>query len=244
MTTYDVTVIGGGPGGYVAAIRAAQLGLKTAIVEKEHLGGVCLNWGCIPSKALLRNAEIANLLTRGKDFGFSFENLKLDYAVAHKRSRDVSGRLVKGVQFLMKKNKIDVYQGAGKLKDATHIEITAVENAPSVSGTAFYGRDRVEEHHHRHGRAGAQHSGCGSGWQGDHHLSSRVGDHAAAEVDRDYRRGTDRVGVWLRVPIVRHGSDHHRDAAQCRAAGRRRGQQGTGEASQEAGHQPADEYAG
>jgi len=139
MTTYDVTVIGGGPGGYVAAIRAAQLGLKTAIVEKEHMGGVCLNWGCIPSKALLRNAEIANLLTRGKEFGFSFENLKLDYAVAHKRSRDVSGRLVKGVQFLMKKNKIDVYQGVGKLKDATHIEITAVENAPSVSGTAFSG---------------------------------------------------------------------------------------------------------
>ena len=139
MTTYDVTVIGGGPGGYVAAIRAAQLGLKTAIVEKEHLGGVCLNWGCIPSKALLRNAEIANLLTRGKEFGFSFENLQLDYAVAHKRSRDVSGRLVKGVQFLMKKNKIDVYQGVGKLKDATHIEIAAVENAPSVGGNAFTG---------------------------------------------------------------------------------------------------------
>jgi len=139
MTTYDVTVIGGGPGGYVAAIRAAQLGLKTAIVEKEHLGGVCLNWGCIPSKALLRNAEIANLLKRGKDFGFAFENLSLDYSVAHKRSRDVSGRLVKGVQFLMKKNKIDVYQGTGKLKDATHIEITSVASAPSVSGTAFDG---------------------------------------------------------------------------------------------------------
>ena len=139
MTTYDVTVIGGGPGGYVAAIRAAQLGLKTAVVEKEHLGGVCLNWGCIPSKALLRNAEIANLLTRGKDFGFSFENLQLDYTVAHKRSRDVSGRLVKGVQFLMKKNKIDVYQGVGKLKDATHIEITAVENLPLVGGNAFTG---------------------------------------------------------------------------------------------------------
>lgn len=139
MTTYDVTVIGGGPGGYVAAIRAAQLGLKTAIVEKEHLGGVCLNWGCIPSKALLRNAEIANLLKRGKDFGFSFENLSLDYGVAHKRSRDVSGRLVKGVQFLMKKNKIDVYQGTGKLKDATHIEITSVASAPAVNGTAFDG---------------------------------------------------------------------------------------------------------
>jgi dihydrolipoamide dehydrogenase len=139
MTTYDVTVIGGGPGGYVAAIRAAQLGLKTAIVEKEHMGGVCLNWGCIPSKALLRNAEIANLLTRGKEFGFSFENLKLDYAVAHKRSREVSVGRVKGVQFLMKKNKIDVYQGAGKLKDATHIEITAVDNLPLVAGTTFTG---------------------------------------------------------------------------------------------------------
>src|SRR5512141_2931593 len=139
MTTYDVTVIGGGPGGYVAAIRAAQLGLKTAIVEKEHLGGVCLNWGCIPSKALLRNAEIANLLTRGKELGFAFENLKLDDALAHKRSRDVSVGRVKGVQFLMKKNKIDVYQGLGKLKDATHIEITAVDNAPMVAGNAFTG---------------------------------------------------------------------------------------------------------
>src|SRR5512137_425391 len=134
MSDYDVMVIGGGPAGYVAAIRSAQLGLKTAIVEKEYLGGVCLNWGCIPSKALLRNAEIAQLLTRGKEFGFSFENLKLDYAVAHKRSRDVSVARVKGVQFLMKKNKIDVYQGLGKLKDATHIEITGVADAPAVAG--------------------------------------------------------------------------------------------------------------
>ena len=139
MTTYDVTVIGGGPGGYVAAIRAAQLGLKTALVEQAHLGGVCLNWGCIPSKALLRNAEIANLLKRGKDFGFSFENLSLDYSVAHKRSRQVADRLVKGVQFLMKKNQIDVYQGVGKLQDATHIEITAVASAPAVNGLAFDG---------------------------------------------------------------------------------------------------------
>jgi dihydrolipoamide dehydrogenase len=139
MTTYDVTVLGGGPGGYVAAIRAAQLGLKTAIVEKEYMGGVCLNWGCIPSKALLRNAEIAQLLTRGKEFGFSFENLKLDYEVAYKRSRDVSVARVKGVQFLMKKNKIDVYQGVGKLKDATHLAIAAVDEAPLVAGNAFTG---------------------------------------------------------------------------------------------------------
>jgi len=138
-TTYDVTVIGGGPGGYVAAIRAAQLGLKTALVEREHVGGVCLNWGCIPSKALLRNAEIAQMLGRGKDFGFSFDHLKLDYAVAHKRSRQVSERLVKGVQFLMKKNKIDVYQGSGKLKSATKVEVTSAPDAPMVNGQMFDG---------------------------------------------------------------------------------------------------------
>jgi dihydrolipoamide dehydrogenase len=123
MGTYDTIVIGGGPGGYVAAIRASQLGQKTAVIEKQHMGGVCLNWGCIPTKSLLRNAEIANLLHDGKTFGFSFDNLKLDYAVAHKRSRQVSGRLVKGVGFLMKKNKIDVIEGRGTLKSATEVEV-------------------------------------------------------------------------------------------------------------------------
>jgi dihydrolipoamide dehydrogenase len=136
---YDVIVIGGGPGGYVAAIRAAQLGQKTALVEREHLGGVCLNWGCIPSKALLRNAEIAELLQRGKDFGFSFDNLKLDYEVAYKRSRRVSDGRVKGVQFLMKKNKIDVYQGTAKLRSATQVDVTAVPDAPAVNGQKFDG---------------------------------------------------------------------------------------------------------
>ena len=101
---YDVVVIGAGPGGYVAAIRAAQLGQKTAIVDKQWLGGVCLNVGCIPSKALLKNAEVAHTLReRGKEFGFSFDNLTLDFSVAVKRSRQVSNRLVKGVGFLMKK---------------------------------------------------------------------------------------------------------------------------------------------
>ena len=138
-TIYDVIVIGGGPGGYVAAIRAAQLGMKTAVVEREHMGGVCLNWGCIPSKALLRNAEIAELLQRGKDFGFSFENLKLDYEVAYKRSRRVSDGRVKGVQFLMKKNKINVYQGAAKLRSATEVDVTSVPDAPAVSGEKFDG---------------------------------------------------------------------------------------------------------
>ena len=98
MSQYDVIVIGAGPGGYVCAIRAAQLGLKTAIVEKQWLGGVCLNVGCIPSKSLLKNAEVAHTLReRGREFGFSFENLNLDFSVAVKRSRRVSNRLTKGV---------------------------------------------------------------------------------------------------------------------------------------------------
>jgi dihydrolipoamide dehydrogenase len=133
---YDVVVLGAGPGGYVAAIRAAQLGLNTAIIEKEALGGVCLNIGCIPSKALLKNAEVAHLLQkRGREFGFSFDNLSLDYGQAFKRSRQISSRLVKGVGFLMKKNNIDVFEGTGALtgreslhvdlKDGTETDLTA-----------------------------------------------------------------------------------------------------------------------
>ena len=136
---YDVIVIGGGPGGYVAAIRAGQLGQKVAIVDREFLGGVCLNIGCIPTKALLRNAEIMNLLHDGKEFGFSFENLTVDYAVAQKRSRQVSDRLVKGVQFLMRKNKVDVYQGTAKLRSATQVDVSAVQDAPAVNGQKFDG---------------------------------------------------------------------------------------------------------
>jgi len=116
MSDYDVVVIGAGPGGYVAAIRASQLGLKTAIIDKKWLGGVCLNVGCIPSKALLKNAEIAHLLRhQAKDYGFSFDNLNLDYSKAVKRSRQVSNRLTKGVGFLMKKNNIDVHMGSAKI---------------------------------------------------------------------------------------------------------------------------------
>jgi len=119
MTTeagrYDLIVIGAGPGGYVAAIRAAQLGLRTAVIEKEEVGGVCLNWGCIPTKSLLRNAEVIELLTRGKEYGFSFDNLEVDFASAIKRSRQVSSRLVRGVSALLKKNKIDLVRGKAQL---------------------------------------------------------------------------------------------------------------------------------
>jgi len=116
MKQFDIVVLGAGPGGYVAAIKAAQLGKKVGIIEREYLGGVCLNVGCIPSKALLRNAELAYLLrTNAKEFGISFDNLRLDYAAAYKRSREVSQRLTKGVSFLMKKNNIEVINGEGKL---------------------------------------------------------------------------------------------------------------------------------
>ena len=117
-------MIGAGPAGYVAAIRAAQLKQKVAIVDKQWLGGVCLNVGCIPSKSLLKNAEVAHTLReRGKDFGFSFDNLKLDFSVAAKRSRQVSDRLVKGVGFLMRKNNITVFMGEAKLTKPTTVSV-------------------------------------------------------------------------------------------------------------------------
>jgi len=132
MSTYDLIVIGAGPGGYVCAIRAAQLGQKVAIVDKQWLGGVCLNVGCIPSKALLKNAEVAHTLReRGKEFGFSFENLRLDFPAAVKRSRQVSNRLVKGVEFLMKKNGIMVYMGTATLSAPQLVTVTDKDGKPT-----------------------------------------------------------------------------------------------------------------
>ena len=123
MENFDVIVIGGGPGGYVAAVRSSQLGFKTALVEKEHLGGTCLNWGCIPTKSLLRNGEVAHLLTKGRAYGFSFDNLIVDYSVAHKRSRSVVTRQNKRVAFLMKNNAVKLFEGIAKLKNSTEVII-------------------------------------------------------------------------------------------------------------------------
>jgi dihydrolipoamide dehydrogenase len=120
-------VLGSGPGGYVAAIRAAQLGLKVAIVEREVLGGVCLNWGCIPTKALIHNAEVLETLHNAKDFGMTFDNLKVDWGAAVKRSRDVAARQNKGVTFLMKKNKIDVIEGHGTFVDDHTLDVQPSE---------------------------------------------------------------------------------------------------------------------
>ncbi len=125
MADYDVIVVGAGPGGYVCAIRAAQLGLKSAIVDKQWLGGVCLNVGCIPSKSLLDSAHVAHTLReRGEEYGFELEGLKLDYSVAFRRSRAASDRLTKGVGFLMKKNGIDVHMAAAEFKDAKTLSLT------------------------------------------------------------------------------------------------------------------------
>jgi dihydrolipoamide dehydrogenase len=113
--SFDIVIIGGGPGGYVAAIRAAQLGLKAAVVEREHMGGICLNWGCIPTKALLRTAEVYHLMTHAKDFGLKADNVGFDLEAIVKRSRAVAGQLNAGVKGLMKKNKVTVIDGHGKL---------------------------------------------------------------------------------------------------------------------------------
>jgi dihydrolipoamide dehydrogenase len=125
--SYDIIVIGSGPGGYVTAIRASQLGFKTAIIEKENLGGICLNWGCIPTKALLKSAQVFEYLNHAKDYGISADNIKADFNAVIKRSRDVADGMSKGIQFLMKKNKIDVIMGTAKVKPGKKVEVKAAD---------------------------------------------------------------------------------------------------------------------
>jgi len=130
---YDVIVLGSGPGGYVAAIRCAQLGLKTAIVERELLGGICLNWGCIPTKALLRSAEVFHQMKHAAAYGLAADNIRADIEAVVKRSRGVAKQLNQGVTHLMKKNKITVHMGNGVLKSATSVEVTGDKGAETIS---------------------------------------------------------------------------------------------------------------
>ncbi|MCG8508959.1 MAG: FAD-dependent oxidoreductase, partial [Rhodospirillales bacterium] len=123
-TSFDVVVIGGGPGGYVAAIRAAQLGMKTAVVEREHLGGICLNWGCIPTKALLRSSDIYHSMQHAAAFGLSAEKVGFDLPAVIKRSRAVAKQLNSGVGHLLKKNKVTVFDGAAKLAGSGKVSVS------------------------------------------------------------------------------------------------------------------------
>ena len=132
---FDLIVIGSGPGGYVAAIRASQLGLKTAIVEKESLGGVCLNWGCIPTKALLKSAQVFEYISHAEDYGINVKGAKADFDAVVKRSRGVADGMSKGVNFLMKKNKITIIEGIGKLFDKGRVEVTDKDGKTEIYST-------------------------------------------------------------------------------------------------------------
>ena len=135
MSKFDVIVLGSGPGGYVTAIRASQLGLKTAVVEKENLGGVCLNWGCIPTKALLKSAEVYNYLKKSEDYGISAENVSSDFDKVINRSRSVADTMSKGVNFLMKKNKITVIKGHATINSDKTITIQDKKDSYIISGS-------------------------------------------------------------------------------------------------------------
>ena len=143
MSKYDVIVLGSGPGGYVTAIRASQLGLKTAVIEKESLGGVCLNWGCIPTKALLKSAQVFDYRKHAEDYGLSVKKYDKDFTKVVARSRNVADGMSKGVQFLLKKNKIDVLKGFGKLKPGKKVDVDGTEYSADHIIIATGSRSRV-----------------------------------------------------------------------------------------------------
>jgi dihydrolipoamide dehydrogenase len=135
-TSFDVIIIGSGPGGYVTAIRAAQLGFKVAVVERDFLGGICSNWGCIPTKALLRSAEIFHYMQHAKDYGLSADNVSFDAAAVIKRSRGVAGRMNSGVGFLLKKNKVTVIWGEATIDAPGKITVKASKTEAPKGATA------------------------------------------------------------------------------------------------------------
>ena len=133
QSVFDVIVIGAGPGGYVAAIRCAQLGLKTAIIEREHMGGICLNWGCIPTKAMLRSAEVFHLMHRANEFGLNAEKISFDLDAVIKRSRGISKQLNQGVTHLLKKNKVKSFIGDATILDKGKVKVEKNDNSEELS---------------------------------------------------------------------------------------------------------------
>ena len=206
MTRFDVAIIGAGPGGYVAAIRAAQLGLKVAIVEREHLGGICLNWGCIPTKALLRTSELYTAMRRASEFGLAADNVRFDLARVVERSRKVAERLSNGVAYLMKKNKITVIDGTARLQGGGRIAVTGKggETLPDIEAehiiVATGARARVA-------------AGARARRQADLDLQGGddPGELPELAADRRLRRHRHRVRELLSQP--RRRGDGGRDAA-------------------------------
>ena len=143
MTKYDLIIIGSGPGGYVTAIRASQLGFKTALVEKESLGGICLNWGCIPTKALLKSAQVFEYLNHANDYGLTIKGFSSDFKAIISRSRNIAEGMSKGVKFLMKKNKIDVINGYGKIKPGKVVDVDGIEYQADHIVIATGARSRI-----------------------------------------------------------------------------------------------------
>ena len=214
---YDLIVIGGGPAGYVGAIRAAQLGKKVAVVERDRAGGTCLNWGCIPTKSLLRNAELYHTLShRAAEFGFKFDNLAFDWSKIIGRSRGVSDKMAKGIEFLFKKNKIDYLRGDGTFKDAKTVVVKAADGKEEThtaeavfiaTGTATRALPDLP-------------------FNGTTVIGARAGHDArhAAQTHGDHGRGGHRGGVRVLLRGVRHAGDAHRDAPAHPAGGGRGGQ--------------------
>ena len=210
-TSFDIIIIGSGPGGYVTAIRAAQLGYKTAIVEKSYLGGICLNWGCIPTKALLRSAEIFHYMQHAKDYGLSAENVSFDAKAVVQRSRGVSKRLNDGVGFLMKKNKITVIWGEATIDAPGKITVKggSADAPKGVLGAGCRGQ-------RRHGRRERELVGAACVDAAQQRVDQLV-DHVVAVACADQRPHRDVVvrakqrcaGVAV-VAVVRAGDAHQR----------------------------------
>jgi Pyridine nucleotide-disulphide oxidoreductase len=196
--SFDLVIIGGGPGGYVTAIRAAQLGMKTALVEREHLGGICLNWGCIPTKALLRTSEIAHLLQHLPEYGFDAVKTSFDIEKVVKRSRAVAKQLSGGVAHLLRKNKVTVFDGAGTLAGKQTVAVTK-DDKPVAPASGDRGR-----------------------WQADLDLQGSHGAHRHAEIPAGHRLGRDRDRI--RQLLQRHGrqGDRRRNHGPHPAGGGRR----------------------
>ncbi len=200
-TNFDIIIIGSGPGGYVTAIRAAQLGFKTAIVEREYLGGICLNWGCIPTKALLRSAEIFHYLQHAKDYGLSAGEVTYDPAAVVKRSRAVSKRLNDGVGFLMKKNKVSVIWGEAVIDAPGKITVKPGRNE-GPKGALGAGNLSGQAHHHRHRRAAARATG------------TRAGQETGLDLFRGHGAGENaEVAAWSSAQ-ARSASNSRRSIAR------------------------------